>query len=94
VRDEIETFRKHNIQPFGVNPAGVESHQKYVAKFKFPFPLLSDADKTIATAYGALKPMGLGIQRSVVLVDQDGKVVFAVRGAPSPAEVVAALGAA
>lgn len=93
MRDEIETFREHNIQPFGVNPAGVESHQKYVAKFKFPFPLLVDAGRAIATAYGALKPLGAGIARSVVLVDTDGTVVFAARGAPSPAEVVAALGA-
>ena len=93
MRDEIETLRKHNVQPFGLNPAGVESHQKYVAKFKFPFPLLSDAGREIATAYGALKPLGAGIQRSVVLVDKDGRVVFAQRGAPSPAEVVAVLGA-
>ena len=91
MRDEIETFRKHNVQPFGVNPAGLDSHKKYVDKFKFPFPLLSDPDKAIATAYGAIKPMGLGIQRSVVLIDTDGTVVFAVRGAPSPKEVVAAL---
>jgi peroxiredoxin Q/BCP len=91
VRDEIETFKKHNIQPFGVNPAGVDSHKKYVDKFKFPFPLLSDPDKAIATAYGAVKPLGVGIQRSVVLIEKDGTVVYAVRGAPSPAEVVAAL---
>jgi len=91
VRDEIASFRKHKIQPFGVNPASVESHKKYADKFKFPFPLLSDPDKAIAEAYGALKPMGAGIQRSVVVIDQDGTVVFAQRGAPSPAEVVAAL---
>ena len=93
MRDEIETFKKHNIRPFGVNPASIESHKKYVAKFKFPFPLLSDPDKAIAGAYGALKPLGAGIARSVVLIEQDGTVVFAARGAPSPGEVVAALGA-
>jgi len=62
-----------------------------VDKFKFPFPLLSDPDKAIATAYGAVKPLGVGIQRSVVLIEKDCTVVYAVRGAPSPAEVVAAL---
>lgn len=94
MRDEIALFRQHHVQPFGVNPAGVESHKKYVDKFKFPFPLLSDPDKTVAGAYGALKPktLGGGIQRSVVLIDMDGTVLFAARGAPSPAEVVAALG--
>ena len=93
MRDEIETFSKHNIQPFGVNPASVESHQKYVAKFKFPFPLLVDAGRAIAADYGALKPLGAGIARSVVVVDMNGRVVVAERGAPGPAEVLAALGA-
>jgi len=48
VRDEIATFQKAGIQPFGVNPAGVEAHASYVAKLRFNFPLLSDPDRAIA----------------------------------------------
>src|SRR5260370_211048 len=36
------------MQPFGVNPAGVDSHTGYVEKLRFNFPLLSDADRAIA----------------------------------------------
>ena len=86
MRDEIEQYRKADVQPFGVNPATVEGHRKYVEKMKFNFPLLSDSDRKAAAAYGALKPDGQGIQRSVVLVGKDGKGRFAARGMPGAQE--------
>ena len=91
MRDEIGKFESAEVQPLGVNPAGVESHARYAAKMGFGFPLLSDADRAIARAYGALKEDGRGIQRTVYGVRTDGTVGFAARGAPPPAEIVAAL---
>ena len=93
MRDEIEKYRKAGVQPFGVNPAGVDSHWKYAEKFQFNFPLLSDPGLTVATAYGAVKPGGTGVQRSVVLIGKDGKVKFAARGAPGADESLAGLAA-
>jgi len=89
VRDELATLTKRGIQPFGVNPAAVESHARYVEKMKFNFPLLSDPDRAIARAYHALKDDDTGIQRSVYVVARDGTVVFAVRGAP-PVDLIVA----
>jgi peroxiredoxin Q/BCP len=91
VRDEIEQFEAAGVQPFGVNPAGIPSHQRYAQKFRFNFPLLSDADRTAGHAYGVLKPDGKGFVRSVVLVDRDGIVRFAERGAPRTARILAPL---
>ena len=91
MRDEIEQYRKANVQPLGVNPGSMESHRRYAAKFKFPFPLLVDTGREVAKAYGALKLGGMVIQRSVVLVGQDGHVRFARTGAPGPAESLAGL---
>jgi peroxiredoxin Q/BCP len=91
VRDEIESFRQQGVQPVGVNPASPDSHARYTAKMGFPFPLLSDPDRAIARAYGALKPDGKGIQRSVLGIAADGRVAYAVRGAPPVAEMLAAL---
>ena len=82
-------FQRAGIQPFGVNPAGVKSHASYVQKLHFNFPLLSDPDRAIARAYHALKDDGRGIQRSVYVVQRDGTVVFAQRGAPPVDAVVA-----
>jgi peroxiredoxin Q/BCP len=87
----MESFRNAKVQPFGVNPASVESHARYAEKMAFGFPLLSDLDRAIARAYGALKEDGRGIQRSVYAIRPDGTIAFAVRGAPPPAEVLAAV---
>jgi peroxiredoxin len=82
VRDEIQSYTSHHIRPFGVNPAPPESHATYAATLKLPFPLLSDHDLQISRAYGALKPDGQGIARSVYLVEQDGRVLYSQAGAP------------
>lgn len=91
MRDEIEKFRKAEVQPFGVNFAGADAHERYARKLKLPFPLLSDPERTACAAYGALKSDGKKIQRSVVLIDRGGKVLFAARGAPGADEVLAVL---
>jgi peroxiredoxin Q/BCP len=91
VRDDLAEFRAAGIQPFGVNPAGIASHSKYVAKFGFNFPLLVDEQSEIAAAYGAVKDDGRKIQRSVIGIGRDGTIRFATRGAPPPGEVIAAL---
>ena len=87
MRDEIQSYADHQIQPFGVNPASVQSHSAYAAKLGLPFPLLSDPDLGISRAYGALKPDGKGIARSVYLIDRDGRVLYSQAGAPG-AEIV------
>lgn len=89
MRDEIETFRTNNVQPLGVNPAGVDSHASYARKLGLPFPLLSDPDRVLAAAYRALKPDGHGIQRTVYAIRADGTIAFAVRGAPLSDDIVA-----
>jgi peroxiredoxin Q/BCP len=91
VRDEITQFSTRDIQPFGVNPAGLESHERYVNKMSFNFPLLTDPDREIAKSYHAVKDDGVGIQRSVYVIRRDGTIAFAQRGAPPVSEIVAAV---
>jgi peroxiredoxin Q/BCP len=87
VRDEIESYTSHNIRPFGVNPASAQAHSAYAVKLGLPFLLLSDPDLQISRAYGAVKPDGRGIARSVYLIDQDGQILYSQSGAPG-AEIV------
>ena len=84
-------FKNAGIQPFGVNPAGVDSHHSYVEKMSFNFPLLSDPERAIAGAYAAVKDDGKGIQRTVYVIGRDGTVRFAQRGAPAVDDIVAAV---
>ena len=90
MRDEIDRFKSVNMQPFGVNPASVDSHRGYVEKMQFNFPLLSDPERTIAAAYNALKEDGKGIQRTVYVIGRDGTVRLAQRGAPPVDDIVRA----
>ena len=90
MRDEIKKFQSAKMQPFGVNPASVESHRGYVEKMQFNFPLLSDPGRTIAGAYNALKEDGVRIQRTVYVIGRDGTVRFAQRGAPPVDDIVRA----
>jgi peroxiredoxin len=82
VRDEIERYRRCDVRPFGVNPATVERHARYAARLTLPFPLLSDPELRISRSYGAVRPDGSAIARSVCLVDRNGIVLFSQSGAP------------
>ncbi len=87
MRDEIQSYTNHDIRPFGVNPASSQSHSAYAAKLGLPFLLFSDPGLQISRAYGAVKPDGKGIARSVYLIDQDRRVLYSQSGAPG-AEIV------
>jgi peroxiredoxin len=82
VRDDLPLYQSHRVRPFGVNPAPPESHAGYAARLRLPFPLLSDPGLRIAMAYGAVRPDGASVARSVVLIEQDGLVVYSQSGAP------------
>lgn len=88
MRGSIDAFRRLDTEPFGVNPADAASHRVFIEAHDFPFDLLVDEGRLVAEAYGALKPDGSGIQRSVVLVGKDGRVLFRAAGAPPPADLI------
>lgn len=87
----MEEFRAAGVVPVGVNGGDAASHLAFIQKFAFPFDLLVDEGLAVARAYGALKPDGTGIQRTVVGVGKDGRVVFRQQGAPPPVEILAAM---
>jgi thioredoxin-dependent peroxiredoxin len=85
----------------GVSADPVKSHDKFVKKFKLPFPLLADEDKRIVDAYGVWGEktfMGRryqGIHRVTFLIGGDGriqKIWPKVKPEEHAAEVLAALG--
>ncbi len=82
VRKNLEHLRGAGIEPIGVNPGDAESHNAFRKEHGLTFDLLVDEDARVANLYGAIKPGGEGIQRSVVIVGKDGKVIFAEHGAP------------
>ena len=91
MRDELPEYEREGIRPFGVNPAPVASHAGYAERLRLPFPLLSDPGLAITRAYGALRPDGATLARSVVVIDRDGTVIYSQAGAPGAALILEAL---
>jgi peroxiredoxin Q/BCP len=79
-RDSWKDLSKKNVVVLGVSADGGESHQKFIKKYKLPFPLLSDPDRKVMEKYGAYgeKMMygkkTVGVIRSTVWIGPDGKV--------------------
>jgi len=94
-------FQKLDTVILGISPDDETSHQKFINKFKIPFPLLCDPEKTLMTrydAFGEKKMYGkvtMGVIRSTVWVGPDGKVKKhwrkVAKAADHPAKVLEAL---
>lgn len=94
MRETFADFHALDTVPYGVNEATAASHLHFIEELKLPFDLLVDEGLAVATTYGALKPEGTGIMRTVVMVGRNGKIIFRAQGAPPPAELLAALATA
>jgi peroxiredoxin Q/BCP len=49
-------------------------NKAFAEKFNFNFPLVSDTDRAIGTAYGANVDPAKGAQRVGVVIDEQGKI--------------------
>ena len=88
LRDHWDAFTERGVAVLGINPAGTASHLKFRQRYNFPFPLLVDEGKKVASQYGA---GGLIVKRSVYAIGRDGRIVFAQRGKPSSLEILRAI---
>jgi len=93
----FEEFENLDAAVVGISAQDVDSHEAFAAKHGFRFPLLSDVDKTVASAYGTLGPLGFP-RRSVFVVGANGRLTYvhrAVAGVTyrSVGEITAAIGA-
>jgi peroxiredoxin Q/BCP len=74
-------FKKLICEIFGISKDSIESHKKFISKFKIPFQLLSD-EKIVALkkyrAWGEKSMYGktfMGIKRTTVLISPKGKII-------------------
>ena len=90
-------FKAAGAEVVGVSKDSAASHAKFREKNSLPFILLSDPDKTVHEAYGAIgekKLYGkvtLGTIRTTYVIDGDGTVIYAKAGVSpdkNPGEVL------
>ncbi len=73
-------FKKQNTVIFGVSRDSIASHEKFKAKQKFPFDLLSDPDEKVCSQFDVIREKSLygrkfmGVVRSTFLIGPDGKL--------------------
>lgn len=73
-RDNIQPIRNMGAEIVGVSIDSVQSHDRFAQKYELTFPLISDKEKKIATAYGVLRDIGLSTNRVTFIIDKNGKV--------------------
>ena len=77
-RDLHADFVKAGAEIVGVSRDSLRSHENFIAKFGFQFPLITDADQTLCDALGVIVEKSLygrkymGIDRSTWLFDGKG----------------------
>ena len=79
-RDLHAKFKRQNTVILGVSRDSLASHEKFKARQKIPFALLSDPDEVLCGKFDVIKEKTLygrkfmGIERSTFLIDENGKL--------------------
>ena len=84
-RDALADYDKARVVVLGISPDPVDDVSKFSNKFHLNFPLLADADHSIAEKYGVWQEKSMygkkywGVARTTFVIGKDGKVrhVFA-----------------
>ncbi len=92
LRDSWSEF-EGRAEIFGVSIDSAASHEKFIAKYGLPFPLLSDPEKKIVNDYGVWVEKSMygkkymGAERSTFVIDGAGRISEILRQV-KPAEHV------
>ena len=77
----LPRFKRAGAQVFGISRDSLKSHDNFCAKQGFKFPLISDADEALCTAFDVIKMKNMygkqvrGIERSTFLISPDSQLV-------------------
>jgi len=82
-RDSLEVFRTHGFTILGISPDKPEKLARFKERDALTYPLLSDPDKSVLTAYGAFGEKKLygkvvtGVIRSTFVIGPKGTIEHA-----------------
>ena len=54
----------------------VDTNTRFAKEHEADFPILSDPEKDVATAYGVLNPSGTAARRWTFYIGPDGKILY------------------
>jgi thioredoxin-dependent peroxiredoxin len=79
-RDAWDELQALGVVVLGISADDADSHRRFAARYRLPFPLLSDPDRHVMQAYGAYGEKLMygkrvtGVIRSTVWIGPDGRV--------------------
>jgi peroxiredoxin Q/BCP len=84
-RDQYEVFREAGAEVIGISADSARSHERFAARFRLPFVLLSDREGAVRRLYGVSKTLGIFPGRSTYLIDREGiiRLIFASQFLPT-----------
>lgn len=77
-RDRHGDFKKAGAIVLGASRDSLDSHEKFRAKYEFPFDLLSDGDEKLCRLFDVIQEKNMygkkimGVERSTFLIDKQG----------------------
>ncbi|MEV0734114.1 thioredoxin-dependent thiol peroxidase [Polymorphospora sp. NPDC050346] len=83
-RDSLTSLQAAGYEVVGISPDKPAKLAKFRERDALTFPLVSDPDKAVLTAYGAFGEKQLygktvtGVIRSTFVIDEDGKIIKAL----------------
>jgi len=86
IRDRYPEFQRRDTVVLGVSRDGLESHEKFKAKFGFPFELVTDPNEKLCRSFDVIRKKSLygkeymGVDRSTFIFDKEGKLRKEFRG--------------
>ena len=92
-RDALPAFERAGAAVIGVSRDSAARHDKFKAKYELNFPLVSDEEGTLCTAYGVWVEKSMygrkymGIERATFLIDGAGRVARVWRKVKVPGHV-------
>jgi peroxiredoxin Q/BCP len=89
-----DRLRKYDVAYFMASVDPLDENTRFAQSEKADFPLLSDADRSVATRYGVLSPRGLA-NRWTFYIDRNGRIAHidrAVNPETSAEDILARLG--
>ena len=79
-RDLAGEFAAVGAQRVGISGDSVDKQREFADKHSFGYPLLSDVDRSVATAYGVKRGFGITpVKRSTFVIDTDLTVLAVIK---------------
>ena len=74
LRDSGKELKGSKVAFFAASVDDAETNRKFAESLSLNYPILSDPDKSVSTAYGVLNDSGKFARRWTFYIDKEGKI--------------------